>query len=350
GDVRLQFRRVPLLLPGPSMSLLLAGLVLLSLAGQAAALMEGLYCGREVCYDVLGVNRDATKADIARAYRQLALKYHPDRQRPGEKNEEAHEKFLLVATAYETLKDEETRKDYDYMLDHPEEHYRHYYHYYSRRLAPKVDVRLVILITVCAISLFQFYSWWSSYNDAIKYLSTVPKYRIQATEIARQQGMLNKAKGKGRRSKEEMRQEEEEIIRDIIKNKIDIKGGYQKPRVYDILLFQIVLFPYYLFTYVSWYLWWIYTFNIKREEYGDAEKLYLIRKNMKMSEAQFESLEDHRKQTFLERQLWVRENYEVFKREQEEEMKQKMASDPRWKRYRRWMKNEGPGRLTFIDD
>lgn len=41
------------------------------------------------------------------------------------------------------------------MLDHPEEYYRHYYHYYSRRLAPKVDVRIVILVTVCAISVFQ---------------------------------------------------------------------------------------------------------------------------------------------------------------------------------------------------
>lgn len=57
--------------------------------------------------------------------------------------------FLLI------LQDEETRKDYDYMLDHPEEYYRHYYHYYSRRLAPKVDVRIVILVTVCAISVFQ---------------------------------------------------------------------------------------------------------------------------------------------------------------------------------------------------
>lgn len=62
--------------------------------------------------------------------------------------------------SYETgylviLQDEETRKDYDYMLDHPEEYYSHYYHYYSRRLAPKVDVRVVILVSVCAISVFQ---------------------------------------------------------------------------------------------------------------------------------------------------------------------------------------------------
>ncbi|XP_072260619.1 dnaJ homolog subfamily C member 25 [Pyxicephalus adspersus] len=346
--------RTPLIFPGSSMSSrrLFLLLSLACLAGQVTALIEGLYCGQDVCYDVLGVNREATKAEIARAYRQLAKKYHPDRYRTNEERETAHNKFLLVATAYETLKDEETRRDYDYMLDHPEEYYRHYYHYYSRRLAPKVDVRIVILVTVCVISIFQFYSWRSSYNEAIKYLSTVPKYRIQATEIAKQQGLLNrgKEKGKNRKSKEEMREEDEEIIRDIIKNKIDIKGGYQKPQIYDILLFQIVLFPYYLFNYITWYVHWVYRFNIKGEEYGEEEKLFLIRRNMKMSQSQFDSLEEEKKKLFLEEELWKREAYEVYKKEQEEEMKKKMASDPRWKRYRRWMKNEGPGRLTFVDD
>ncbi|XP_072373419.1 dnaJ homolog subfamily C member 25-like isoform X1 [Scyliorhinus torazame] len=323
-----------------------------TLCGRADGLVEGLYCGAVSCYDVLGVARDAGKSDIARAYRQLARRYHPDRYRPTEAEENPEERFLLVATAYETLKDDEARKDYDYMLDHPDEFYRHYYHYYKRRLAPKVDVRIVIIVTVCAISLFQYYSWWSSYSEALHYLTTVPKYRIQATEIAKQQGLLNKAKekGKNRRSKEEIKEEEEEIIKGIIKNNIDIKGGYQKPRLYDILLFQIVLAPYYICSYVIWYCRWIYHFHIKREEYGEEEKLYIIRKNMHMSQGQFDSLEDHQKETFLERKLWLWENFEVYKVEQEEELKKKVASDPRWKRYRRWMKNEGPGRLTFVDD
>lgn len=108
---------------------------------------------------------------------------------------------------------------------------------------------------------------------------TVPKYRIQAAEIARQQGLLNrpKEKGKNRRSKEEIREQEEEVIRDIIKNKIDIKGGYQKPNLSDILLCQMVLFPYHLSRYLAWYASWLYRFTIRREEYGDQEKLYIIR-------------------------------------------------------------------------
>lgn len=85
--------------------------VLLSLSylPAATALVEGLYCGTEVCYDVLGVSREATKAEVARAYRQLARRYHPDRFRlgttlDGETEESAHQRFLLIATAYETLK------------------------------------------------------------------------------------------------------------------------------------------------------------------------------------------------------------------------------------------------------
>lgn len=41
---------------------------------------------------------------------------------------------------------------------------------------------------------------------------------------------------------------------------------------------------------------------------------------------------------------------QVYRKEREEEMKLKMATDSKMKRYRRWMKNEGPGRLTFADD
>ncbi|XP_011618630.1 dnaJ homolog subfamily C member 25 isoform X2 [Takifugu rubripes] len=297
---------------------------------RATALVEGLYCGTEVCYDVLGVTREATKGEIARAYRQLARRYHPDRFRleepslEGETKESAQKRFLVIATAYETLKDEDSRRDYDYMLDHPEEYYQHYYAYYRRRLTPKVDVRVVILVTICAISVFQYYSWHSSYNEAINYLVTVPKYRIQATEIARQQGLLNrpKEKGKNRRSKEEIREQEEEIV----------------------------LFPYYLTNYVAWYVSWFYRFTICREEYGDEEKLYIIRRYMKMSQSQFDSLDEPLRHSFLEKQLWIKENYEVYRKEQEEEMKAKMATDSRMKRYRRWMRNEGPGRLTFADD
>lgn len=62
-------------------------------------------------YDVLGVERGASKDDIKRAYRRLAKKYHPDVNK--DNPEEAEEKFKALSEAYEVLMDEEKRALYD---------------------------------------------------------------------------------------------------------------------------------------------------------------------------------------------------------------------------------------------
>ena len=61
-------------------------------------------------YDILGVDRTASEEDIKKAYRKLAIKYHPDKT--GE-DKEAEGKFKEVAEAYEVLSDNEKRKNYD---------------------------------------------------------------------------------------------------------------------------------------------------------------------------------------------------------------------------------------------
>jgi len=62
-------------------------------------------------YKILGVSRDADEKAIKRAYRRLAMKYHPDRN-PG-KQQEANEKFKEINEAYAVLGDPEKRKQYD---------------------------------------------------------------------------------------------------------------------------------------------------------------------------------------------------------------------------------------------
>src|SRR5512142_102721 len=61
-------------------------------------------------YKVLGVERNASQDEIKKAYRKLALQYHPDRN-PG--NKEAEEKFKEAAEAYEVLGDADKRQRYD---------------------------------------------------------------------------------------------------------------------------------------------------------------------------------------------------------------------------------------------
>lgn len=75
---------------------------------------------------------------------------------------------LTLSYRYEILKDEESRADYDYMLDHPEEVYSHYYRYYRRRVAPKVDVRLVIAVSISIISAIQYFTSWQRYSVSLK--------------------------------------------------------------------------------------------------------------------------------------------------------------------------------------
>lgn len=61
-------------------------------------------------YQTLGVGRDATQAEIKKAYRGMALKYHPDRN-PGDA--QAADRFKKAAEAYEVLGNDETRRRYD---------------------------------------------------------------------------------------------------------------------------------------------------------------------------------------------------------------------------------------------
>lgn len=61
-------------------------------------------------YEVLGVSKNATEAELKKAYRKMAVKYHPD-QNPGDKEAEA--KFKEVNEAYEVLSDSQKRAQYD---------------------------------------------------------------------------------------------------------------------------------------------------------------------------------------------------------------------------------------------
>lgn len=61
-------------------------------------------------YDILGVDKNASQEEIKKAYRKLAMKFHPDRNSDDPK---AEEKFKQASEAYEVLRDEEKRRRYD---------------------------------------------------------------------------------------------------------------------------------------------------------------------------------------------------------------------------------------------
>jgi len=66
--------------------------------------------GKRDYYDILGVSRNASKDELKKAYRKMAIKYHPDKN-PDDK--ESEEKFKEAAEAYEILSDDQKRSRYD---------------------------------------------------------------------------------------------------------------------------------------------------------------------------------------------------------------------------------------------
>ena len=61
-------------------------------------------------YEILGVAKNATQDEIKKAYRKLAMEYHPDRNKWDKQKEE---KFKEINEAYSTLSDEQKRRNYD---------------------------------------------------------------------------------------------------------------------------------------------------------------------------------------------------------------------------------------------
>jgi curved DNA-binding protein CbpA len=68
-------------------------------------------------YRILGVNKDTSTQDIKRAFRHLALRYHPDRNPDNPK--QAEERFKEINEAYEILGDEQKKRQYDRFLNWP---------------------------------------------------------------------------------------------------------------------------------------------------------------------------------------------------------------------------------------
>jgi curved DNA-binding protein CbpA len=67
-------------------------------------------------YEILGIRRDASPQDIKKAFRRLALRYHPDRN-PGN-TREAEGRFKEINEAYEVLGNEQKRRQYDYLTSY----------------------------------------------------------------------------------------------------------------------------------------------------------------------------------------------------------------------------------------
>lgn len=90
------------------------------------------------------VKESATVAEITDAYRKLAREWHPDKNK--NRHDEAEKQFAAISHAYGILKNDDSRRDYNYALRHPEEFaYNQARYYYTQYYTRHFKVRHIAL-------------------------------------------------------------------------------------------------------------------------------------------------------------------------------------------------------------
>lgn len=111
-------------------------------------------------YEILEIQSTATKSDIKKAYRSLAIKYHPDKN----KDPESLEKFRDIQTAYEVLYDDIRRKEYDNMTNTEKTELYDAIKKYFFNMAPKYEEIYDMLIQNCYGNENEFRKDFNSFN------------------------------------------------------------------------------------------------------------------------------------------------------------------------------------------
>ncbi|KAF8410689.1 hypothetical protein HHK36_003222 [Tetracentron sinense] len=281
-----------------------------------------IYCDEEDCYDILGVSQSANASEIKKSYYKLSLKYHPDKN----PDPESRKLFVKIANAYEILKDEATREQYDYAIAHPEEVFYNTARYYHAYYGHKTDPRAVLLGLLLVLSAFQYLNQWTRYTQAISMVKKTPAYknRLRALELERSGGLTNKKKGH-----KHMDKKVEEDLSDELD--LQIKGA-EKPSLWELLAVRFLLLPYTLgkklcftvFCKLLFWSWcWFWRYRVKRAPYAWEDACYLTRKCLGVPLDAWRNIDESRKDDLVRRRLWEKPNMESYLAEMRKESKRR---------------------------
>mmetsp|Transcript_6049 Transcript_6049/g.9167 ORF Transcript_6049/g.9167 Transcript_6049/m.9167 type:complete len:354 (-) Transcript_6049:147-1208(-) len=309
----------------------------------------GHYCFDDDCYEILGVEKNATKADIRKAYRTLSLEWHPDKN----KSPEADEKFQKIAKAYTVLFNDEQREKYNHHKENQDEYWNEFGHYWYMAYTAQSDVRMVVIGIVIFVSIFQPMIQYHKYQQATKYLihaaynglglkqggtKMTLEIRRQADEILAQQSPTKTPKelrGKkgSKKSSTEQAKQLKAIIEDLV-DKVEIHGGHRKPTVWDVPLVQLCMLPVTAFNWVKFNAEWFYKHSYQNQPYSKEEKEYLARREL--GAALWEEMEPQDKARAIELEIWTPGALEEYQKEQEKKlMEQRPGTYKRMLRYRK---------------
>ncbi|XP_022723690.1 chaperone protein dnaJ 50-like isoform X1 [Durio zibethinus] len=273
-----------------------------------------IYCDEDDCYDLLGVSQNANASEIKKAYYKLSLKYHPDKN----PDPESRKLFVKIANAYEILKDEATREQYDYAIAHPEEVFYNTARYYHAYYGHKTDPRAVLVGLLLILSAFQYLNRWTRYNQAVDMVKKTPAYknRLRALELERSGGTTNKKKSN---KQMDNRKKEEDLSKEL---ELDIKGA-EKPSIWELIVVRFILLPYTIGKLLLWYVCWFWRYKVKRAPYSWEDAAYLTRNSLRVPLEAWLNIDESTKEDLIQRRLWIKSNLESYIAEMRKEHKRR---------------------------
>ncbi|XP_022870052.1 chaperone protein dnaJ 50-like [Olea europaea var. sylvestris] len=272
-----------------------------------------IYCDEDDCYDLLGVSQNANASEIKKAYYKLSLKYHPDKN----PDPESKKLFVKIANAYEILKDEATREQYDYAIAHPEEVFYNAARYYHSYYGHKTDPRAVLVGLLLVLSGFQYLNQWTRYTQAIDMVKKSPAYKnkLKALELERTGGTTIKKKS----NKQVDKKLQEELSKEL---DLQIKGA-EKPSVWELLGIRFLLLPYTVGKLLLWYGCWFWRYKVKRAPYSWEDASYLTRRSLGAPSDSWRYIDESTKEDLIQRRLWEKANLESYMAEMRKESKRR---------------------------
>ncbi|RAL44851.1 hypothetical protein DM860_003610 [Cuscuta australis] len=272
-----------------------------------------IYCDEDDCYDLLGVSQNANASEIKKAYYKLSLKFHPDKN----PDPESRAKFVKIANAYEILKDEATREQYDYAIAHPEEVFYNAARYYHAYYGHKTDPRAVLVGLLLILSLFQYLNQWTRYKQAIDTVKKTPAYKnkLRALELERSGGVTSRKKN----NKVMDKNMEEELSKDL---NLQIKGA-EIPSIWELVGVRFLLLPYTIGKLLLWYGCWFWRYNVKRAPYSWEDASYLTQRSLGISFDSWRYIDEPLKEDLIQKRLWEKSNLESYLAETRKESKRR---------------------------
>jgi DnaJ family protein C protein 25 len=277
--------------------------------------------------------------------------------------------FQKIARAYEVLTNKETRDEYDFYRDRPDEYFKKYGSSVLWKYAPKSNTAAVIVgllaLLSCMTLWIKKHRWRTIADHIIKAASENRSLREggssesvaireQAIEILEQQvqemnGTISegdaaklsnsikrkKIKGLDKKEKKEADQEAlKPIIVVLVEAIDDFGGGYAKPTWKDLFVVKLALFPLVIGSSILW--WTKYLFRrVRKLDYSDEETEYFTRHAV--GDIIWGTLSEEERKDLEKRELWIQENHEGWNEEKEI----KLLSPKEQKLYLREKKRSG---------